>query len=423
MNVICWNVAGFNAKKMIDVCDFFKEAELICILETWLDKKGASNVLNLEGYKMQCVIEPCRRSSRGRGSGGITLLVKNDVIDYCTVITPPCLNSNVLWVGVKNDFNDYVIGFVYNPPQSSNFHIPNFYAQLNTAMNWITLHGWSESTTLLLGDFNSRIGSYSEDFISNCGHFQPDLYTANDSIIESRRSMDTTVDAMGKNLLKFCSNNELLIFNGRSFGDKGDFTFLSKLGKSVVDYGIGPAHEIDDYLATFKLADRVESDHLPLCLSIKWNVVEDQGDMITHVNQEPEEEASFSIPAQVKWSNFVHDSYLVKIKYYSVFLASLMVYLVGDSSKLEFVVNMFNEILMLVCRGLGLVVKNRGAISYSGIKNNDCHRLKKQVILALKKFRRSRSNDDLSVYLDLKEEYKSATRKGRKINVKSKKQS
>ena len=52
-----------------------------------------------------------------------------------------------------------------------------------------------------------------------------------------RTSADVTTCNRGKSLLEICSQSQLRIANGRSFGDlTGEFTSHSTLGSSVIDY-------------------------------------------------------------------------------------------------------------------------------------------------------------------------------------------
>ena len=37
----------------------------------------------------------------------------------------------------------------------------------------------------------------------------------------NRVSKDSKVNSLGKQLIDFCKNNDMLILNGRAFGDKG----------------------------------------------------------------------------------------------------------------------------------------------------------------------------------------------------------
>ena len=62
-------------------------------------------------------------------------------------------------------------------------------------------------------------------------------YERDKYVISKRESKDELVNSEGLKLLEFCSTNNLIIVNGTVEGDmKGEFTFVNKLGKSVIDF-------------------------------------------------------------------------------------------------------------------------------------------------------------------------------------------
>lgn len=58
-----------------------------------------------------------------------------------------------------------------------------------------------------------------------------------DELIPPRTSPDKKVNSFGLDLLEFCKSYNMPIANGRLLGDKarGDFTYISQLGCSVID--------------------------------------------------------------------------------------------------------------------------------------------------------------------------------------------
>ncbi len=53
----------------------------------------------------------------------------------------------------------------------------------------------------------------------------------------NRQSKDETVNAFGKSLVSLCRELGVHVLNGRGTGDEtGEFTYVSKVGCSVVDY-------------------------------------------------------------------------------------------------------------------------------------------------------------------------------------------
>jgi len=95
----------------------------------------------------------------------------------------------------------------------------------------------SQGSILLMGNFNSRTGKYS-DCVSQDGN----AMIANDQSqfsfgLTRRNSFDNELNNHRKRLLEICKSADLRILNGRVSGDSlGRATFHGKTGVSVVDY-------------------------------------------------------------------------------------------------------------------------------------------------------------------------------------------
>ena len=92
---------------------------------------------------------------------------------------------------------------------------------------------------MLCGDFNARTAS-DPDFIqydNNDKFIQNNSNYIYDLVNFCRTSTDVATCNRGKRLLEICSQSQLRIANGRSFGDlTGKFTSHSIVGSSVIDY-------------------------------------------------------------------------------------------------------------------------------------------------------------------------------------------
>lgn len=76
------------------------------------------------------------------------------------------------------------------------------------------------------------------------------------------------MDRKGKQLVELCTNNNLLILNGRTCGDEeGSLTFINSIGKSVNDI-CAVSQEILSLVNEFIVEDKTWSDHLPIKLNI-----------------------------------------------------------------------------------------------------------------------------------------------------------
>ena len=90
---------------------------------------------------------------------------------------------------------------------------------------------------LLAGDFNARTG------VQHC-NLAPGRISPPPTMIRPRKSFDTHVNDLGKQLLEMCKSLDLQILNGRCKGDSlGQITFHGNQGSSTVDCII-VSHEI-----------------------------------------------------------------------------------------------------------------------------------------------------------------------------------
>ena len=90
-----------------------------------------------------------------------------------------------------------------------------------------------------------------------------------------RVSKDSKVNSFGKQLIDFCKNNDMLILNGRAFGDKGVGQTTCK-DKSVVDYVICSSCSIA-FLTNFEINEfcPLYSDaHNAIKFSLKGNIIQ-----------------------------------------------------------------------------------------------------------------------------------------------------
>jgi hypothetical protein len=83
-----------------------------------------------------------------------------------------------------------------------------------------------------------------------------------------RASKDSTCNVEGRQLIEFCERNTFDILNGKYGADtKGEFTFISQAGKSVIDYAVASEGLIDK-LVGFKIGNEIISSHMPLLIEI-----------------------------------------------------------------------------------------------------------------------------------------------------------
>ena len=135
--------------------------------------------------------------------------------------------------GFLNSTKDILVCGVYIPPCNSKYFDIELFEQLEQDV----VHFSSTGSIILMGDFNSRTGKYS-DTVSQEGNdiFDDDLSKSAFEPVQ-RNSFDNVLNSHGKRLLDICKNLDLRIVNGRINGDTlGRPTFHGRNGTSVIDY-------------------------------------------------------------------------------------------------------------------------------------------------------------------------------------------
>ena len=156
----------------------------------------------------------------------------------CDWSNPSCLTIKIKG-SVLNYKNDLHVIMVYIPPEGSSYLKAN-------AIQPFDLFKESydkippEAHTVLMGNFNAHTNSQSGDNprIHPSVLSEMDLDSSNNQ--PARLSLDKRpADSYGRQLLLFCSDQNLSILNGCAPGDtQGYFTYERGLCRSVIDYGI-----------------------------------------------------------------------------------------------------------------------------------------------------------------------------------------
>ena len=385
---------------MLEIADIFEKADIVCLTESWIKNADARMLPHVNEFVLARVVDPSRRHVKGRGSGGMLLFVRERIVNLCIFPSPPHLKQNVVWAHIRKDLFEYMFCFCYNPPTSSGFHVANFYDELSLSVGWLEERNLNDGVLLLLGDFNSRTGELLEYEPVPSSTFNPSFLLESQYEVEKRITLDKIADSMGRQLLQFCANLDMHILNGR-YGEKGEFTFVARTGKSIVDYAIGPVYGVNDYLINLSLMNRIESDHLPLKLAVFF----DTNDKIENNNEmlQNEEDSILVLPESAKWKPLEQSFIIEKMSKYLIFFSALIVLLVQNCNLLNYVIETFSKVLMLVACSLGL---KKNAVNHACM--DPLIALKKSVVTSLRKFRKRRTDYFLQIYLQEKEKYKTA---------------
>ena len=92
-----------------------------------------------------------------------------------------------------------------------------------------------------------------------------------DSFNIPRNSKDMELNSFGRELVGFCRSYEMYLLDGRKDGDReGNFTCITNGGRSIVDYVLVNTR-IYDWINSFHVITRTESDHFPMTFKMKFN--------------------------------------------------------------------------------------------------------------------------------------------------------
>ncbi|CAG2195952.1 unnamed protein product [Mytilus edulis] len=165
-----------------------------------------------------------------RGSGGVAVLVKNDLLKYYNV---EILNSEVqdiLWIKLSNENDIICLCVCYLPPENSVYNDSLvFYTKLLEQVYMYQNIG----KLYICGDFNSRCGD-AQDFIEGVDN------------VQIREIVDSVSNRNGDLLIEFLVDCNMCMVNGR-IGSQ-DFTHIKGTGKSVVDYVLTPHEQLNEVI-------------------------------------------------------------------------------------------------------------------------------------------------------------------------------
>ena len=177
-----------------------------------------------------------------RGSGGVGVLVREELLDVYTVEVLDRSAEDKTWVHLKSKQGegDLVGAVCYVPPEASSrgkSEEETFGALEEQVQKFGTL-----GTLVICGVFNARCGDLVEE-------------EAEDEV-PGRRPVDTIKNWQGEALMSFLGNSGLYIVNGR-IGRDG-FTCVSGRGSSVLDYCILPREQLKSIIG-FRVVTMRES--------------------------------------------------------------------------------------------------------------------------------------------------------------------
>ena len=264
--------------KCPEFINLIRNYDIIGIQES---KTDDTDVIEIPGYS----IFPHNRARISRfKSGGITLIVKNEITPFIKV--DKVRNSKFILLftitqRLSHIREDIYCGIVYVPPYGSKYATDDPYLEIQSELLRYCV---DSKYMLLFGDFNARTGNLP-DFLkfdeSICDENNlNDMFTESTELFNvlekcsiplERKSADNVTNVYGRNLLELCKNNNLFILNGRMGQDKLCPKVTCK-DRSTVDYilsTVGNFFVLDNF-TVHEFSELFSDAHCPLsvCFSI-----------------------------------------------------------------------------------------------------------------------------------------------------------
>jgi hypothetical protein len=366
--VLYWNVAGLR-KRGDEFWDYVRQFEVVGLVETWVEKQSWEKVERTlpKEYKWEGQWAK-RERKRGRAAGGIITGVK-------------------LGIEEKQKEKGEEEGYM-----ERNVHIDNEWWKIVTVYSKEmrkttrrvenTMKMDREECMLLGGDFNGRIG---ERGARNWEEERGD---------GRRKTKDKVENAEGKRLIEWIEENGWEVLNGNKRGDEeGEVTYVGSRGETVIDYAI--VNEAAwERAKEFKVGERVDSDHLPLEITIEGTNQEEKekGEM-------REEEKKVVVKV---WSEHGVKEYRRRLEEATF-----------KEQEIEKMVTELKEVIKKATKKKEVIVRGaKGAGKKNGWWDRECEQAKREVVKALRGWRRNKI--DRSRFLEAKRRYRERCREKKK---------
>jgi exonuclease III len=263
-----------NKLEQEELQSMFSQNDLVFLTETW---SSDLTDLNYNGFTVYSLHRLDKLKGSKRSSGGICCYVKNCISEYVQLYL--CDSDDILWLKISKSLlnmdNDLFVCLCYVIPQGSSrehFIEDSVYDRILLHMVQISNETNDNCSFLLLGDLNSRVGHLSDfvpfDFTDPNVNVLPDDYISDIEL--PRKSQDSHVNQYGRYLIDFCRESQLRIMNGRVGKDAeiGKFTYVDKLGSSLIDYVIC-SQSLINMFSSFDVDDpNILSDHCAVNFSL-----------------------------------------------------------------------------------------------------------------------------------------------------------
>lgn len=252
-----YNVNGLANKYLYPLFfTYLKSFDVIILVETHLMKESTKQAEKyFPGFDIFWT-EAIKINRFGRAIGGKMLGIKKSLKNlnlYYELVT--AYQINALCIKVNNKRITLLPLYLRSANWEQDFSLVKQF-----------MNEMAGENPILIGDMNIRIGELQQDISMH----QDTFLTAT----EIRKSMDKEVNHKGRVFLDHCNNHSIVVLNGHTKGDEeGKFTFLSSAGESVNDI-CAVSYSMLKYVTSFSVEDCIWSDHFPIVLDLKLDVVE-----------------------------------------------------------------------------------------------------------------------------------------------------
>ena len=229
-----WNINGWgkdNAKNEFKMqCMRKLNLDIIALAETHLI--GDSKVI-LDDFKWFGQNRRNLHRNAKCGSGGVGILVRNDLLKYFNVDVLNSAYEGILWLKFECKLTNFCFSVCacYLPPENSTYvcNHHEFFDTLSTNVYEYQKYG----KFYIVGDFNARCGE-TQDYIEGVDEVEP------------REIIDYNRNSYGDTFLDFLVNINCCMLNGRQ-GSSNEFTYIEpRRGHSVVDYCLVPHEQLNE---------------------------------------------------------------------------------------------------------------------------------------------------------------------------------
>jgi exonuclease III len=275
LSIVSWNINDSRDKFLgdksdnADFLDILAKHDIICLQET----KGNIKIPNFRCYN---------KLRKGSRSGGLCIGIRSDLMKHLKIMNTDKFSEDFQAAKISKNLTglsvDVVIINVYDSPENSSFKmkkkksgtLQETLSELDSFMLTIS----SNSSILMMGDFNARTGSNNSIALDSDAALQQlcdnSFSTRSHPLPTSRTSKDDVTNSRGTKLLDFASEWNVSVMNGGVIGDiQGEWTCMLYNGSSVVDYVLA-SHDLKCRIRSLKVTEFNEfSDHRPLSYKVK----------------------------------------------------------------------------------------------------------------------------------------------------------